>query len=682
MAGVGAVRALGFGAAALFLGGVPSALGQTVPDSPTQPVIVHAPDLSHYDCSTAAAPGAKNALHIGQVINNRYYEWNEIYAVDGGQQNLLCVSLTVPQAQQLDATQAKDFLLRSAAVGVPTPGAASNNQLEHSESAEPTDVKPEPKKHVLPGSAPRAPDPTPPIPAEHHASDPSPTVPPPPSIERPQAANGFEGETALSTEQRSLIDSATAKSFPYNTIGYLTVTYPNGESFRCTGTLVSAYVVVTAGHCVHNNNRGGWVKTVRFSAAQNAVMDGGPVRPYGSNTDLANLKATQQWTQISGPDSFNITDYRYDYAAIQFNTAFTFTSTFMPVLYSSTGSPANNSGYPANVVGDSADQYGQFFMSGNETSASRFEYRTSDVREFSIQSSGGDSGGPFWVLDATGRRSLVGSLSYGDDSTVLSGGPWYDSWNQSLLSSWVSWTPGSTSTSLSVTGLRVGEILASSATTGQSYLRFYNAGTSAGTVTITLSDASSGTPLASWISPSIPAGASPQYGLSTIEGGATPSFTKPAIYSIAIQTAMTGSFQHVLWHAGDGSLTNLSTCDGGPSSMGQTVMNVHTSLLSGGYPSTVVIFNTGASSAIATLGIYDATSGTRLAIYNTASIPANGQLSLPVGALESGAGISPGNLYHYVIKITNQFTGFLQHLVNNSQSGVTTDMTAVCTLVH
>src|SRR3954464_12477162 len=116
--------------------------------------------------------------------------------------------------------------------------------------------------------------------------------------------------------------------------------------------------------------------------------------------------------------------------------------------------------------------------------------------------------------------------------------------------------------------------------------------------------------------------------------------------------------------------------------MGQTVMNVHTSLVGPGYPSTVVVFNTGGSAAIATLGIYNATTGSRLALYNTASVPANGQLALPVSTIESGAGISPGVLYHYVIKITNQFTGFLQHLVNNSQSGVITDMTAVCALVH
>jgi V8-like Glu-specific endopeptidase len=652
-------------------------------ESPTRPVPVHIPDLSHYDCSAVAGTARKNTLHIGQVINNRYYEWNEIYAVTGDQQTLLCISLTVPQAQQLSATQAKAFLVRSSAVGVPTPGASSNAERQ-SDTNEPADVKPEPPKHVRRRTLPSTPDNTPPIPAEHHASDPAvPSVVPPPSVEKPQSFNnGLEGAEAITTDNRQLVNTSTVASFPYNTIGYLTVTYPDGESFRCTGTVVSAYVVLTAGHCIHNNTRGGWVTQVRFYPAQGATIDGAPQRPYGVNTGWTNLKATQEWTQISGPDSFDIDQYRYDYAAIQFSTPFTYTTTFMPVVYSSSGTPANNAGYPANILSSSADQYGQFFMFGNETSDSQSFLESVNVREFALYSTGGDSGSPFWLLDPnSGRRSLTGSLSYGSDSTVASGGPWYDSWNQSTLSSWIAWTPNTTSNSLSVTGLRVGDILTSTATSGQSYLRFYNSGSAAGTVTVTLSDASSGTPLAQWTSPSIPAGASPQFGLATIESGATPAFTKPALYSIAIQSGITGYFQHVLWHAGDGSLTDLSTCDSGPTAISQAVINVHTSVLSGGYPSTVVIFNTGTTASTARLGIYNATTGSRLATYTTASIPANGQLALSVDTLEANTGITPGNLYHYVIKFETQFTGFLQHLVNNRQSGVITDMTAVCALV-
>ena len=63
-------------------------------------------------------------------------------------------------------------------------------------------------------------------------------------------------------------------------------------------------------------------------------------------------------------------------------------------------------------------------------------------------------------------------------------------------------------------------------------------------------------------------------------------------------------------------------------------------------------------------------------------MPANGQTITTVVNMESAAGISPSSRYHYILKIENAFTGFLQHLVNNQQSGVTTDMTGVCPLVR
>ncbi|MES2308914.1 MAG: hypothetical protein V4507_08650, partial [Verrucomicrobiota bacterium] len=49
----------------------------------------------------------------------------------------------------------------------------------------------------------------------------------------------------------------------------------------------------------------------------------------------------------------------------------------------------------------------------------------------------GDSGSPFFYVDPiTSQAAMVGTLSYGDDLDDSAGGPWYDSWNKSLLESW------------------------------------------------------------------------------------------------------------------------------------------------------------------------------------------------------------------------------------------------------
>ena len=62
-------------------------------------------------------------------------------------------------------------------------------------------------------------------------------------------------------------------------------------------------------------------------------------------------------------------------------------------------------------------------------------------------------------------------------------------------------------------------------------------------------------------------------------------------------------------------------------------------------------------------------------------VPPGGKLIPGAAALEAGVGLKPSaGMAHYVIKAEGGFTGFLQHLVNNRQSGVVTDMTCVCTL--
>src|SRR6185436_10719170 len=40
----------------------------------------------------------------------------------------------------------------------------------------------------------------------------------------------------------------------------------------------------------------------------------------------------------------------------------------------------------------------------------------------------------------------------------------------------------------------------------------------------------------------------------------------------------------------------------------------------------------------------------------------------------------PAGVLHYVVKIEGTFTGFLQHLVTNTQAGVVTDMTTACVM--
>ena len=60
---------------------------------------------------------------------------------------------------------------------------------------------------------------------------------------------------------------------------------------------------------------------------------------------------------------------------------------------------------------------------------------------------------------------------------------------------------------------------------------------------------------------------------------------------------------------------------------------------------------------------------------------AGGQVIVRMNTIETGAGFKAGTGgNHYIVKLEGTFTGFLQHLVQNVQADVTTDMTTVCAL--
>jgi hypothetical protein len=230
----------------------------------------------------------------------------------------------------------------------------------------------------------------------------------------------------------------------------------------------------------------------------------------------------------------------------------------------------------------------------------------------------------------------------------------------------------------------MGSVFSSAQSGAQSYVRFSNTGTSADTVKVTLTAGTTGQALGTWTSPSIPAGSSAQVSIATIESVIAPGVAKPQFYTLAVQTLMRGNVQHVLWRPADGTLTNLSTCDSTATINRLQVVNVHSSLLQTAYPSTVVVTNTSEIPSAVQLGIFDSTSGARLGTFTTAPIPGNAQLSVAIPVLEAGATIAPQQIsppvYHYNIQAEGAFSGYLQHLVNNMQAGVTTDMTTVCPL--
>lgn len=642
------------------------------------------PDLAAYVC--ADAPQARSTRHVGQVIKGQYHEWYESYVSSANGERLACIAIVRPAARSLSRDEAGAFLAASLDVGALGSGGArraapASSALSSEDTSGLLGVEVEPLKQL---NAPVAaagettlragsPEEVPPMPATKLFDGAEAQAP----LLLRKTAPAAVAPATTGVDDRSAVTGNPG--YPWNTLAYLVVTYPSGASYRCSATLVSPYVVLTAGHCIHNNSRGGYVSSLRVYPGQwqQNLGDGGAVRPYPSKRDVAAVQTTTQWAQISGKDSYPITDYRHDAAAIQFKTPFTHTATFMPVLYSNTTVPVTSAGYPGIVNGQT--NFGLYQSAGGETSRSLNNFRFNHVREFAVDASGGNSGGAFFFTDPyTNQRYLVGSLSYGDELDDQAGGPWYDSWSQSLLASWISWVPGKETIAGSTAGLRAASVFSSAQPEMQSYLRFFNNGGSPGTVDVTLADYETGALLATWRSPVLPPRSSRQFSIAEIESNAGNTFTRPMVYSISVRPTFAGSFQNIRWRRTDNTLTNISACDAQERSP-TTLINVHSSLLDCGYPSGVMIHNTSANTITPSFGIYDGGSGARLGTF-TPTIAPNSQRLVTVGSIEQAAGISPGGVYHYNMRAESGLTGYVQHMVNNKAARIVTDLTETCPL--
>ncbi|MDX1926805.1 MAG: trypsin-like serine protease [Pirellulaceae bacterium] len=660
-------------------------------------------DLNAYACeSVRENQNQLSVRHIGQVINDQYNEWQE-YSSQETPPRLVCIVLLLPVQRELSSDAAKDFVIESLAIGAPA------NNAPTAEKPSSTDPNADSKfRDAVPMPLPRPIWNTPSQPRERRkglGGDGKGEIRrrvdglavegtgglPPPYIHQRSGESYRERAQIIGVEDRIRVSTTQSATFPFNTIGYVAMTYPTGKSFRCSGVLVSRFVVLTAGHCIHNNNEGGFVERVSFSPAQNEVTSFSPtLRPFGSNTTARWVLTTVGWGEKSGPESHPIPDYEFDLGAIQFAQPFTHTSTFMPVVFDAVGQPGHNAGYPGEVRGLYSE--GLWSGSGNETFRSRVQFPANDLSlvEFAIDASGGQSGSPFWIINqVTSRRELLGLLSYGDGVNDVAGGPWYTDFNESLVRKWMTWTPDTdtneaTPAPIRVSGLRVPSVFDSSQPTSQSFLRFYNPTNVAGRVEITLADYQTGNPMAIWQSATILPGAATQIDIGSVERAAVGgAISTRGYFSLSIRPNFDGFFQHVLWKRSDGTLTNLTACDAKVSTEPRVLTNVHSSLLEVDYPSTIIIHNTSITSAAVSLGIFDARNGQRLGTYLTPLIPGNAQFIGSVSQIESQSSprIIPGTgQFHYVVKAETSFTGFMQHLVNNGRVGVITDMTPLCSM--
>ena len=471
--------------------------------------------------------------------------------------------------------------------------------------------------------------------------------------------------------------------FPWNLVSILYIQFDDGTFGQCTGTLVSPHVIITVGHCLHARDKGGFVKSVSAAPGQIQRNAFGAVQQPNGERFAQYTVVTERWKRISGGGTHPISDYAFDYAALFFERSWSFTDTFMPIVFDDPRGPVNNAGYPGSVRDNRGNQ-GMWHDFGPETANSNSFWRNFQVREFELDSSGGNSGGPFWIYDGT-NSELTGILSYGVADEEITGGPWIGGNNEDTIRSWANWEPGDPVPSSEKPGARLTIAFGSEYEVVSSFLRFYNASASAGRVKLTISSAATGNTIGTWSSPIIQPLAAPQFAIDTIEDEARQLVDKEGLYAIAVESDFDGFVQHVLWNRGGESLTNMTACEAGLSSDVSTITNFHSSLLADGYESFLFLHNVGESEADVRLAIYDSARGDRIGGILWPDVPPDGTFlttSTDIDEfLDEFYDHQPANgQYHYNIKIENDFPGYIQHMVVNSGAGVFTNMAAKCPL--
>lgn len=640
-----------------------------------------AASFENYNCA-ASSP---NLNHYGQVINNTYTEWTVAYIQGATGPSITCMTTIAPTAAQLSQADAEALFAASQAVGSGGASTATSHpSVARQQSVDATDVSAlPPATDVTTGTmtstsgtgAPTSPQQLMGDVAHNDYATLDLGYGPPKTTSVAKASSIGRAQT-IGTDDRVLVTDPTLT--PYNLIGQLTVTWRDGTQSICTGVLVSANVVLTAGACTHNRERGGFAARATFAPGQNQSAALAAVTQANGSRDADYVETNNRWTLISGSETIQTTDARSDYGAYYFVQPWTFTSTFMPIAYDNTqGGTINSSGYPTAVHSQSGINQAQWYASGSETTRSVNTLRTFQVREYTIDASAGDNGAPFWIYDGV-TRSIVGILSYGSDD--LAGGVWFGGENKATVQTMAAWTPSQSAPAHTSSNLRVAGVFASNSTQTSSFVRFYNPTPQTATVTVRISDATTGTYLGTWTSPTLAAYTSMQYDVRTLEYDATPriSPTGHSQYTLNVSATIGMFFQHVIWNQVGVSLTNMSGCGNGWANDVTHTNNAHSSIVQN-YPSVIIVHNLDLTASDATLGFYDSKTGIRIGGVKIPNIPSDAGVQFAVTDAEKAMNFTPNaNQDHLNIVLEGDFLGYMQHEVYNTGAGVITNLSAKC----
>jgi V8-like Glu-specific endopeptidase len=246
-------------------------------------------------------------------------------------------------------------------------------------------------------------------------------------------------------DNRSALDQSLSISYPYYTIGMLTVEYKT-QFIRGTGFLISPYTVLTNAHNLYTTTLGGWHKSARFSPGQYETIWPETRQPFSTQQPVK-TEVNQTFLRYeSHNDRENL--IRHDYGALFFSQPFEGITTFMPLQFNEIPTAVSVVGYPGFVRGSPSQ--GQWLAQGTVL------FQDENCLFYDALTSGGSSGSPVFTYSASsGTYRVVAIHSFAYENKLVSGGPHLNSLNLAQIEGWLRWTPdgsgSQTSASVSLT---------------------------------------------------------------------------------------------------------------------------------------------------------------------------------------------------------------------------------------